>query len=315
MRFRDLARSVIGESTVANNYKTVNNTVVFNQGVGVERIAAATRSPIRPVSLRSAEPTVTRPARRELLDGDGRTLAVIHPPTAAPTVTSPAQPISSLSHLQPRTGRSANTTPVIPHSPGRSTPGVAPVQPTTTVSTTPGTAPAASDASRSTKSIIMRGNGRTATQAAQSANGPTDIRAQTAAAETAKSAVTHRPLPAGGRVASPPSERPRQAGAVNPGQAPAVAPRAAVPVVRSEPARVVVAQPTVQRASVVSVPAPSAAASAPVARMSSGPTVSAPPASRVETYRASASSPAPISGGGSRSSRSSSDGTGQRGSR
>ena len=299
-------QSVIGESTVANHYKTVNNTVVFNQGVGVERIAAASHSPIRPVSLRSGEPTVTRPARRELLDNDGRTLAVLRPPTEAPTITPPAQPVSSLSHLQPRNGRMPNTAPATPHSAGSSIPSVAPMPTATAVSTAHGTAPNTSDASHSPKSIIIRGNGQAT---AQTANGVTDARPatdprlHTAAPENGNNAVLHRPPSPGGRNVA------------NPGPTPAVAPRVAVPVVRSESARVMVVQAPVQRAPVMSVPAPSASAPAPMARMAAGPTVSVPPPSRVETYRASGSAPAPASSGGSHSSRSSNDGTGQRGSR
>jgi hypothetical protein len=95
--------TVYKESTVVNNYVTVNKSTVINKGVGFERIASATRGNIRQVALQGTSEVRGTNLRRETLDAEGKTLTVARPaPTAAtmPAVRSvgarsrtPGQPV------------------------------------------------------------------------------------------------------------------------------------------------------------------------------------------------------------------------------
>ncbi|MBK7998879.1 MAG: hypothetical protein IPK15_09245 [Verrucomicrobia bacterium] len=157
------AREIHRETTVVNNYVTVNNTVV-NRGVGYDRVAAVNRDSIRRVSLRPTSEAPRGGSRREVLDNDGRALTVARPVnsgfvsgnTAAPrsasspsvrppsggrsaTVSTPATPreITPTSPATPRseTPRGPRPSPTVVRGGTRSPADVAPV--TTTPSTTP----------------------------------------------------------------------------------------------------------------------------------------------------------------------------------
>jgi len=97
------ATAVFKGSTVVNDYVTVNKTTVINQGVGFQRIASATRGNIRQVALKGASQVRNTNPRREILDGEGRTLTVVRPPAPSPVIAPPGRPVSATSHLRPRT--------------------------------------------------------------------------------------------------------------------------------------------------------------------------------------------------------------------
>lgn len=98
---RTHARSVYRESTVVNNYVTVNNTTVVNNGVGLDRVANVTRGGVRQVSLRrSSEPLGPNP-RREVLGTDGTTLTVANP-------VAPVRPASGSATVRGRNQRDGN---------------------------------------------------------------------------------------------------------------------------------------------------------------------------------------------------------------
>ncbi|HXJ74402.1 MAG TPA: DUF6600 domain-containing protein, partial [Candidatus Dormibacteraeota bacterium] len=87
------ATSVFKDTTVANNYVTVNNTKVVNKGVGFERIAHATRGNVRQVALKDTTDVRSTTPRRETLDPDGKTLNLSRPPlTASASPGSSAMP-------------------------------------------------------------------------------------------------------------------------------------------------------------------------------------------------------------------------------
>lgn len=74
------AHRIHGNSTVVNNYINGDNNTIINQGIGTERVAAATRSEIHRTSVREVStaggPRGPRTGRNEILTPDGRTLAV-----------------------------------------------------------------------------------------------------------------------------------------------------------------------------------------------------------------------------------------------
>ncbi len=86
---RTHARSVYRESTVVNNYVTVNNTTVVNRGVGLDRVANVTRGGVRQVSLRRTSEASGTTTRREVLGTDGTTLTVANPAPIRPASGSP----------------------------------------------------------------------------------------------------------------------------------------------------------------------------------------------------------------------------------
>jgi hypothetical protein len=329
------AETVINESSVANNYATINKTVV-NHGVGVDSISKASGREIRPVSIRSADTVGPRNPRRELLDADGKTLAVARPVNTAPVIAPPDKPISSLSGQRTRSERHAAT--VAPqtstasgaanNSARKGTPA-APAGPTVVPS------------GRAAAPIIMRGNGRTAgasstaSAVAQPATGQPATTPGSATKPAANNTAPQRAaLPGGRRPASETVERSRsaaQVAATRPAPATPAIPAAQpsrTSVARTEPARGAPQPVVVQRAPSGPAPvqprviAPAAPSPAPVFRAAPsapvGPTVSP----RVDSYRAPspapaarAPAPAPSSGGGSRSSYSRDSSGAPRGSR
>ena len=329
------ARSIHRETTVVNNYVSVNNNNVINHGAGFDRVAAVNKGNIRQVSLRPTSDAPRGTLRREILDNDGRTLTVARPVTTVPStgITPPARPVSSLSNLRPQTGRAL-------FSPG----AVAPVQPG---SPKP-------DSTRGPKPVVVRGGVRpnagsqTATTAPAPASGVTAP--QSGAGRTVPTPPTTRSVeaPRGGRpMVIPGSETgSRSVVVMRPASGPTTVARVPAPVGRQEAPRVSgPAQPSrapvfnnppaaVQRSapsapSYNSGPRPSAAPSAPNYTPSPRASVTPSSAPRVESYRAPSSppsvqrsvpAPAPApsrSSGdtGSRSSRSSGDDNGRKNSR
>jgi hypothetical protein len=76
---------IYNHTTVINNY-TVNNKTVINQGIGVQRVAAATHTEIRPVPIRDVPAGAGRPVQTQ---GGGKSGTVVYrPQLTAPTRTS-----------------------------------------------------------------------------------------------------------------------------------------------------------------------------------------------------------------------------------
>lgn len=74
------ARNIYHNSTVINNYIRGNNNTIINEGIGRDRIAAATRSEIRKVSLRDMPAsTLARTSKGEVLDRESNALTVFRP--------------------------------------------------------------------------------------------------------------------------------------------------------------------------------------------------------------------------------------------
>ena len=76
-------------SVVVNNY-TINHNTVINQGIPPQRVAAATRSEVRRVSLSSSSHMPPTVGRAERMDLKGQTLSVYRPqlPPATRTATT-----------------------------------------------------------------------------------------------------------------------------------------------------------------------------------------------------------------------------------
>jgi hypothetical protein len=70
-------------SVVINNYIHGSNNTVINEGIGRERITRATRTPIRPVTLRELPTTASSAGKAEKLEGNS--LAVFRPNVSTPT--------------------------------------------------------------------------------------------------------------------------------------------------------------------------------------------------------------------------------------
>lgn len=317
------AETVINESSVANNYATVNKTVV-NHGAGIESISKAAGANIRPVSIRSADTVGPRSPRRELLDADGRTLAIARPVSTAPVVTPPDKPITSLSNQRTRSER--HTAATGPQTSTASGAAINPAQKGTPA--TPG-GPTVIPSGRAAAPIIMRGTGRppgaspATSVVGQPATGQPATAPDSANNSAGNNGAARRATqPGGGRPASDTAVHPRSIGqpaVTKPASVtPTVAPQPArTTVARTEPSRVIM-PPSVQRASSIPVPVqsrvvpPSAPGPGPVFRGAPSAPASATVAPRVESFRAPgpAASPAPriaapaqSSGGSQRSSR------------
>lgn len=337
------AREIHRETTVVNNYVTVNNTVV-NRGVGYDRVAAVNRDTLRRVSLRPTSETPRGSTRREVLESDGRTLTVARPVNTGFVSGAAAAP------------RSTSGAPgVRPPSGGRSGTGTLGVTPRETTPSGPST-PAAPrvDAPRGPRPAptVTRSATRSTSEAAPVTSTPSTPRTvttpSTGGGRTVPAAPTspNAEAPRGGRNAARPntdSAPVRVAPQVRPST-----PAPAAPVVRVPPStptpradtstRVYVQpQPSRSEAPRVSSPNPtfnSAPRTPSYSAPAPAPTPRAEP--RVETPRAPSSAPsvqrsAPApssprpapsqapsrsgSDGSSRSGRSSGDDNGRRNSR
>jgi len=332
------SRLVHRETTVFNNYVASGQRPVVNNGVGFDRIASATRGSIRQVSIQTAPgPTVSRSTRREQLDSTGRTLTVTRATAASSAITPPARPITSLSHLQGNDRRTSVTAPqsaTVNRTGSTTSSGLG--QQDSPVTGGPST-PSSVNSGARRQPIIIRGGSRgnassTASTGSASPAGdpPATVVDSTPGPAGNSSSPRRTTQPAGGRTAPANIERTRSQSTppatVVSRPAPSTPQSPARVAARPEPVRTV-QQPAVQRGPVASTPVvvQPRAASQPVVR--SAPATprsmpSAPSSPRVESYRAPSPSPAPArsapaqsSGGGSRSSRSSGDDGGRRGSR
>jgi hypothetical protein len=332
------ARSVHRESTVFNNYVAANHRPVVNNGVGFERIASATRGSIRQISVRSSDAETARGTRREQLNNDGTTLTIARPTVTPSGITPATKPISSLSTVRSghtrRTAVTEGSASTVNGTASRS--GTSLAQPETP--SVAGPVRNANSSASARPPIIIRGNSRatgnatpasTATESAKDQPAIVNRSGSPSSGNSGGVPTRRTTSPGGGRATPPtvePTRQPTPSATVKSAPAPVTVPQQPARVAtRSEPVRNI-PQPTVQRPPVVNAPvtvqpriAPSPAPGpAPMPRATMGPF---PSSARVESYRApspapsvSRPTPAQSSGGGSRSSRSSSD-DGRRGSR
>ncbi len=83
------ARNIYHNSTVINNYIRGDNNTIINEGIGRDRIAAATRSEIRKVSLRDMPAsTLARTSKGEILNREANALTVFRPRPVLATATA-----------------------------------------------------------------------------------------------------------------------------------------------------------------------------------------------------------------------------------
>lgn len=105
------AQAIYKDSAVINNYIVGGNNTVVNRGVGLERIAQATRGNIRQVALRDSAAMRNVGPRQEQLARDGTALAVHRPDST--TITRPGvhaprpRPVSATSVFRPGNERTA----------------------------------------------------------------------------------------------------------------------------------------------------------------------------------------------------------------
>jgi hypothetical protein len=106
------ANTIYKDTTIVNNYTTINKTTVVNNGAGFDRIQRATRGNIRQVALKGTSEVRNTNTRREVLDAEGKTLTVAQPAKVAPSSDSAgsAAPPSSPA-IHPRTERRVATAP------------------------------------------------------------------------------------------------------------------------------------------------------------------------------------------------------------
>lgn len=328
------AREIHRETTVVNNYVTVNNAVV-NRGVGYDRVAAVSRDGVRRVSLRPTSEAPRGTLRREVLDNDGRTLTVARPVNTGFAGGNAAAPRST-----------PNAPGVRPPSGGRSGTGTLGLTPRETTPAAP-SLPAAPRGPRPAPTVT-RSASRSLSDAAPITSTPSTPASvttpSTGGGRTVPAAPTspNAEAPRGGRNAARPNTSQTEA-RVAP-EVRAATPAPAAPVVRVPPSTPASRAETSTRVYVQPQPSRSEAprVSSPNPTFNSGPrtpSYSAPapaPAPRVETPRAPspapsvqrpapapssprpAPSPAPSRSGGdggSRSGRSSGDDNGRRNSR
>ncbi|HXI51268.1 MAG TPA: DUF6600 domain-containing protein, partial [Candidatus Saccharimonadales bacterium] len=98
------ASGIYKDTTVVNNYGTINKTTVVNNGVGFQRIASATKGNIRQVALKGTTDVRNLNNRREVLDADGRTLTFAQPSAGRPANAGSQSPIAT-AHMHQRTDR------------------------------------------------------------------------------------------------------------------------------------------------------------------------------------------------------------------
>jgi hypothetical protein len=111
--------TVFKDTTVVNNYVSVNNAKVMNKGVGFDRISHATRGNIRQVALKDTTDVRPTTPRRETLDADGSSLTVSRPPLASPNSSSTRDKSAAPVAVRPRTERNVAT--VSPKNPSTTT--------------------------------------------------------------------------------------------------------------------------------------------------------------------------------------------------
>src|SRR5262249_41669760 len=84
--------TIFNNTTIINNYTAGSkNRTIVNLGPGENAIAAVSRSEIRKVTLRDANPSGGTLIRADRLDHDGRTLAVFRPQLPRQAATPPPE--------------------------------------------------------------------------------------------------------------------------------------------------------------------------------------------------------------------------------
>jgi hypothetical protein len=107
---RTHSTTIYKDTTIVNNYGTINKSTVVNNGAGFERIQRATRGNIRQVALKGTSDVRNTNTRREVLDADGKTLTVAQPAKVLPTRDGSASTPSTAA-IHPRTDRRVATAP------------------------------------------------------------------------------------------------------------------------------------------------------------------------------------------------------------
>jgi hypothetical protein len=95
------AKNVFKDSTVINNYIVGNNNTIINEGVGRTRVAAATRTDIRPVQIREHSRAIGGASKPEVLDREGSQL-VIHRPSLPRQSSRTTETLSRLGRPVPQ---------------------------------------------------------------------------------------------------------------------------------------------------------------------------------------------------------------------
>ncbi len=116
---RSHSRTIYQNSVVINNYIRGNNNTIINEGIGRDRVATATRQPIRTVAIRDLPTTSTPAGRAERIERGGNTLAVFRPNVAMQnslarsgnTQTAPAGSTAVSSAVERRSFTGPRTTP------------------------------------------------------------------------------------------------------------------------------------------------------------------------------------------------------------
>jgi hypothetical protein len=194
------AQTAYQNSTVVNNYIVGNNNTIINNGVGIDRIAQATRGDVRRVALKDTTSIRDLGPRREQLTPDGATLAVHRPDSVAinrqAAIAAVPRPIPAAALVNPRsTGRSRSTP--SSHSPATTppVPGSSSVQP---VGTGLAVASLGSDLSPTRRSN-PRGGQSSLTTPNPGAPAPTSIRPQPVSAGSPSSGTISLPGSGPGR--------------------------------------------------------------------------------------------------------------------
>jgi hypothetical protein len=84
------AQEVFRQTTVVNNYVSGSNNRIINQGLAVERVASASRSPIHQVSIRDARPGAGQPDAPDRIERVGSTSVLYRPQLERPRSPAPA---------------------------------------------------------------------------------------------------------------------------------------------------------------------------------------------------------------------------------
>jgi hypothetical protein len=101
--------NIYNNTTIINNYGSGNNNTVINHGIPVDRVSAATRTPIRPVAVRE---TSSHPLRGERSERRGSQTVIYRPPTS--TSTAAGTSASTLGNTTPRDRSVSPRTSVLP---------------------------------------------------------------------------------------------------------------------------------------------------------------------------------------------------------
>jgi len=82
-------KGIHAETTAINNYVNGDNNTIINEGIGLDRVASATRGDIQTVQIRNRNRNVGMMERREQLISEGGSSVVMIPPASGSGGTSP----------------------------------------------------------------------------------------------------------------------------------------------------------------------------------------------------------------------------------